>query len=105
MKGLIMLYKVGNEKDTIHIKEYSQVVDKKDFYKLGKDYLGEDYGIKKSELEKFIVKGCYDTKYYKGMYLPDIGEYFEKYVYFFINKIKYDKNPTLYQQMIKDFKF
>lgn len=105
MKSLIMLYKVGKDRNTIHIKEFSKVIDKKDFYKLGTDYLKEDYGIKKSELEKFIVKGCYDIRYHKGINLPDVGEYFESYVYYFINKVKYDKNPTLYQQMMKDFKF
>lgn len=103
MKSLVLLYKIEGDNDTIHIKEFPQILDKKDSYITEKSCWGEDSGVRKGELEKFILKTSYGSRYHKGVYLPYVSGWGDV-VYYFVNKVKYDKEPVFYQEQLKNYK-
>lgn len=102
MKDIVMITKSDKNKRTITITEYIGVKEKKEKYILEESCWG-DCGIRKGELEKLIHKTFYSGSYHKGVELPYINGWDDK-VYFFINKNKYDLNPTYYQDLVKNYK-
>ena len=103
MRGLVLLYRNG---ENVTIREYSTIKEKNNYYIVGENCIGE-IGI----IKKYVGKVCKHTWYadtcegHNLFHYPIDIPYMEGQGYFiFVNKNKYDENPVLYYDMIKNYR-
>lgn len=107
MKNLILLYRGKDGSDGITIKEFLQVKETNDHYLLGEGRYGNRLGV----LKKKIGKICKDPSYgfsdavrypIELPYMKTTG--WDDIYFIFVNKSKYDENPVMYYDMIKNYR-
>lgn len=111
MKSLVLLYRLKSS-DAVTIKEYPKVEDFKGHYVVGENWLRNKEGI----LKKYVDKVCHRGYYLGGrcdghpaaqypIELPAMGtmDWNEGY-FIFVNKTRYDENPTYYYDVIKNYR-
>ena len=102
MKSLVLLYK-DKERDTdLCIKIYTQIKDKRNVYVLGKNWYGNDYGVRKDYVGKVTSTKNYPITY--PVELPLRCSSWHDDIFMFVNKDKYDQDPIYYQNMILQYK-
>lgn len=107
MKGLVLLYRSEEE---ITVREYSKVEEQKNYYIVGENCLRKEGILKKyvGEVCKYIsgeatCKGTYIAKY--PIDIPYMRNMYWRDGYFiFVNKKKYDADPQLYYDIIKNYR-
>lgn len=112
MKGLVLLYRAKSD-SAVTIKEFPKIEDQREHYIVGENWLHNREGI----MKKYVGRICKIDFYCDGqcdgknvarypIELPDMREIrWNNGGYFmFVNKTKYDENPTYWYDIIKNYR-